>query len=397
MPQFTKRNVRRGVFIALLVLFVIALFFANDQLNAFYRGIKGVLAPFFTGAVIAFVFNVPVRALEKNMKFIKKKDLRRVISITITMLIVLVVIVLVLYLLVNQIVKELTVLLENEQVNIPELKAFVAKLANIDDLTLVDLGNKILDELGTGIESALSGAFAMIGNIAKALINLVLGIVFAIYCLFQKETLVRQGKKVLYAFLTEERADYIVRFVKLTNATFRNFLTGQCVEVCILGTLFAVTMLIFRMPYWLLISTVIAVTAFVPIVGAWGGCAFGVVLMFLDSNPNANPMMNALLFVVISIVIQQFENNVIYPKVVGTSIGLSGMWVLVAVAVGGALMGPAGMILMIPVASVLQTLIREETYKRLDAKNISQDKVPRTPEDAEIKIPVKKRKKKKEQ
>ena len=99
MPQFTKRNVRRGVFIALLVLFVIALFFANDQLNAFYRGIKRVLAPFFTGAVIAFVFNVPVRALEKNMKFIKKKDLRRAISITITMLIVLVVIVLVSYLL----------------------------------------------------------------------------------------------------------------------------------------------------------------------------------------------------------------------------------------------------------------------------------------------------------
>ncbi len=368
MPALTKRNWKKIVVIALIALVVIALFFANEQVSAFYKGIKNVLSPFITGAVIAFVFNVPVRALERKLGFIKNRDVKRAVSITITAVVVLGVITLVLCLLINQIARELMVLMENEKIAIPELRAWVAKLAKLEKLTLQGIFEKIIELLGSGLESALAGAFSMISNVTKALFNLLLGIVFAIYCLVQKETLKRQGKKILYAFFSKERADYISRFVRLTNTTFRDFLTGQCVEVCILGTLFAITMWICRMDYILLISTVIAVTAFIPIVGAWTGCAFGSVLMLLSGDP-----FKALLFVVLSVVVQQFENNVIYPKVVGNSIGLSGMWVLVAVAVGGALFGAAGMLLMIPMASVFQTLIREETNKRLAEKNITDE------------------------
>lgn len=370
MPQLTKRNWRKFFIVSLIGIVVIALFFANEQLNILYKGIKNVLAPFITGTVIAFVFNVPVRALEKRLGFIKNREFRRIISISVTAIVVLSVITVVLYLLINQIVVELDRLLKNENIDIPGLQKFVEKMANLDDLSIREIFTKILEEFEVGFESILLRSFAALKNVTKAIFNILLGTVFAIYCLFQKETLVRQGRKVLYAFFPERRADYIVRIVRLTNSTFKDFLTGQCVEVCILGALFAITMLIFKMPYVLLVSTVIAVTAFIPIVGAWTGCAFGSVLMLLDGDP-----IKALLFVVLSIVVQQFENNVIYPKVVGNSIGLSGMWVLLAVAVGGALFGAAGMLLMIPMASVIQTLVREETNKRLVEKNIAPDKI----------------------
>ena len=147
--------------------------------------------------------------------------------------------------------------------------------------------------------------------------------------------------------------------MRLTNSTFSNFLSGQCVEVCILGALFAICMAIFRMPYIPLISVVIAVTAFIPIVGAWTGCVIGAFLILVE-----NPAL-AVWFVVMFVIIQQVENSMIYPRVVGTSVGLSGMWVLVAVSVGGELMGVLGMFLMIPVVSVLYTIIKEFTNKRL--------------------------------
>jgi predicted PurR-regulated permease PerM len=199
--------------------------------------------------------------------------------------------------------------------------------------------------------------------------DVVIAIVFAVYCLFQKETLARQGRKLVYAFLPEKTADYIVRVLRLTNATFSNFFSGQCIEVCILGSMFAISMAIFRMPYIPLVSVLVAVTAFIPVVGAWVGCVLGAFFILV-----ANPLQ-ALWFVIMFVVLQQIENNLIYPRVVGTSIGLSGMWVLIAVGVGGSLMGVAGMFLMIPVTSVIYTLLTEYTNKHLRNKTIQESKL----------------------
>jgi len=197
--------------------------------------------------------------------------------------------------------------------------------------------------------------------------------VFAIYCLIRKEILASQARRLLYSFVPERISDEVVRILRMTNATFSGFLSGQCLEACILGTLFAIVMSIFRMPYVPLISVLIAVTALIPIVGAFVGCAVGA-FFILVSNP-----MQALWFVIMFLILQQLENNLIYPKVVGKSVGLSGMWVLLAVSVGGAVMGVAGMLFMIPVFSVLYTLLREITEKRIAVREIPREKVNAQP------------------
>jgi len=214
--------------------------------------------------------------------------------------------------------------------------------------------------------------------------NAFIAIAFSIYALFQKENLARQGRRIVYAVFPEHIGDKIVRVFRLTNSTFSNFLSGQCLEVCILGMMFAVAMAIFGMPYIPLISVLVAITAFIPVVGAWVGCIIGAFLIFVASP------MQAVWFVVMFVVLQQIENNIIYPRVVGTSIGLSGMWVLIAGALGGELMGVVGMFLMIPVTSVVYTLIRGWVRKRLKKRPVREEKLEPHPMELPEKMPLKK-------
>lgn len=355
----------------------------TDRVESLYKLLKGVFAPFITGAAIAFVINVPMRAFEGLLKGVKQDKLRRLIAILLTFIAVLLVLSVVFWLLIPQLINTIQSLIPTLQAFLvrvedagrdflnsnPELMEWIFDNTELENFDWASLAQRALSVLSNSLTTILSGAFLAIGSLAGALINLVIAIVFAIYCLFQKETLARQGRKLLYAFLPEKITDSIIRILRLSNSTFSNFFSGQCVEVCILGSLFAVTMAIFRMPYIPLVSVLVAVTAFIPVVGAFIGCAVGAFLM-LVTNP-----MQAVWFVVMFLVLQQFENNVIYPRVVGTSIGLSGMWVLMAVAVGGQLMGVAGMFLMIPVVSVIYTVLRENINKRLGQMQIEPEKL----------------------
>lgn len=380
----TLKNVFLGV-CACIVLYW--LLHATENVKVIFSTIHSIVSPFVLGAGLAFIFNVPMRAIEGFLSRIKNIKIRRVIAIVLTLLLVLLVLALVFYLLIPQLV-------ETIQALIPKMKAFFTKLqtdllnflsanpqieewfvknTDIENLNWAGIVETALSFFGNSLSSILSGMFAAIGSITGALVNVVIAVVFAIYCLCQKETLSRQGKKLLYAFIPETIADKTVRIVKLTNTTFSNFLSGQCIEVCILGGMFAVCMAIFRMPYVPLVSVLIAVTAFIPVVGAWVGCICGAFLILV-----ANPVQ-AIGFVIMFIVLQQIENNVIYPRVVGTSIGLSGMWVLVAIAVGGELFGVAGMFLMIPIAAVIHTLLREVTNKKLQKKDIDPQKLAPEP------------------
>ena len=196
-----------------------------------------------------------------------------------------------------------------------------------------------------------------------------IGLVFALYCLAQKEILARQARRLVYAFLPERISDEIIRVMRLTNTTFSNFISGQCLEAIILGGMFAVVMALFRLPYIVLISVLIALTALVPIVGAFVGCFIGAFLILV------NDPFQAVIFVAVFLVLQQIEGNLIYPKVVGTSIGLPGMWVLASVTVGGEIMGVMGMLVMIPIVSVCYTLLREITYSRVEKRQIDPDKL----------------------
>ena len=179
---------------------------------------------------------------------------------------------------------------------------------------------------------------------------------------FQKEKLHVQIRKVFFAFIPIQKAEAFLKICSLTYQTFANFLTGQCVEAVILGSMFVVTLSILKMPYALLIGTLIAFTALIPIFGAFIGCAVGCFLIFMVSPKQA------ILFIIVFLILQQIEGNLIYPHVVGGSVGLPSIWVLAAVTIGGNLMGIVGMLIFIPLVSVLYTIFREFVYLRLKEK-----------------------------
>jgi len=375
----TLRNIFIGVIACIVIYWILH---ETTRFNAVLAVIKSVLAPFVLGASLAFVFNVPMRAIEGRLSKIGNPRLRRLFAVVVTMLLVLLVLALVFYLLIPQLtdtvqslMPKLTtffVSLEGDIAeflqNNPKLTKWITDNTDIENLEFAGLVEKALSIVGNSVTTIVGSMLAAIGSITGALMNAVIAIVFAFYCLFQKETLARQGRKIMYAFIPEHIADGTIRILRLTNTTFSNFLSGQCIEVCILGAMFAVSMALLGMPYIPLVSVLIAVTAFIPVVGAWIGCACGAFLILV-----ANPTQ-ALIFVIMFIVLQQIENNMIYPRVVGTSIGISGMWVLVAVSVGGALFGVAGMFLMIPLAAVIHTLLREMVNRKLDNKQIDPEK-----------------------
>ena len=259
----------------------------------------------------------------------------------------------------------------------PDLLKTVSSFVDLEKLNLGGIIEKTMNLLGNSMSSIATSTLSVVGGITGALVDGLIGLVFAFYCLASKETLCRQGKKLLYAFLPERISDETLRILALTNRTFSSFISGQCVEACILGGMFAVAMFILRMPYVTLISVLIAVTALIPLVGGFIGCFFGA-FFILVNNP-----MQALIFVIVFLVIQQIEGNLIYPKVVGGSIGLPGMWVLAAVTIGGDLMGVVGMFLMIPLSSVVYTLLREITNKRLVKRQIDPAKLGEATEDSE--------------
>ena len=358
-----------------------------ERVSGIFKVISGVVSPFVLGAALSFILNVPMRAFESLLKGIKNDKMRRLVALVLTFLAVLLILAIVFWLLIPQLIATIQSLIPRLQTFFSNTEVFVRGylqdnpklmdwISNNTDLESFDWGGLVKNTVtmvGNSVSTILGSAVSAIGTLTGAIVDLVIAIVFSLYCLFQKETLARQGRKLLYAFLPEKLSDQIVRIMRLSNSTFSNFLSGQCIEVCILGCLFAVSMAVFRMPYIPLVSVLVAVTAFIPVVGAFVGCIVGAFLMLV------NDPLQAVGFVCMFLVLQQIENNMIYPRVVGTSIGLSGMWVLLAVAVGGELMGVAGMFLMIPVASVLYTLLREYTNKRLANREIDPEKLKEQP------------------
>lgn len=380
----TLRSIFLGIVGCILIYWLLH---ETERVQAFWGLLKKIFSPFVMGACLAFVLNVPMRGIENMLKKIRKPGLRRMVAVLLTFLAILLVIFLVVQLLLPQItatvetlVAKLPDFVSRVQAGVqaflddhPEILNWIVENTDFENLEWTSIVQKVAAFAGNSMTALMNRAIAAIGNVTNGAMNAVIGIVFALYGLFRKEILSRQGRRLLYAFLPERFCDETVRIMRLTNSTFSNFISGQCLEAVILGCLFAVSMLIFRMPYIPLVSVLVAVTALVPLVGAFVGCFLGAFFILVD-NP-----LQAVWFVVMFLVLQQIENNMIYPRVVGTSIGLPGMWVLVAVAVGGQLMGVAGMLLMIPLASVLYALLREITNKRLEKREIDREKLQEHP------------------
>ena len=329
-----------------------------------------VLFPFLFGGAIAFVLNIPMKTFEKKLK------MKRMLAFLLTLLLFFAVIFLVMFIVIPELISTVNSLITQ----IP--KAFYTVQAWVEDLddtlpamlTITESMNinwsKISEEAVSLLQSAGSGilnsTFSIVSGIASAVLTFFVGFTFSIYALFQKEKLSIQVQKILYAFLSEKKSKRVIEIGRLTSDTFEHFLSGQCVEAMILGLMFFISMSIFRLPYALLTGVVIAVTALIPVFGAFIGLVIGSFLIVMVSP------IQALGFVVLFFVLQQIEGNLIYPRVVGGSVGLPSIWVLAAVTIGGKLFGVAGMFLFIPVCSVLYALFREFVFDRLKQKKIPQ-------------------------
>jgi predicted PurR-regulated permease PerM len=387
----TLRNVFLGVGGCILLYWLLH---ETERVRNVYLFLKNIFSPFIIGAGLAFVLNVPMRGIEDMLQSVKKRALRRTIAVVVTFICI----GLVLFLVVRLLLPQMTETVQNLIARLPaffntvldkvkellndnpQLMEWVRANTELENINWSSLVEKIVTYAGTGVTALLGSAFSAIGSLSSGIFNAVISLVFGLYCLFRKEILARQARRLAYAFLPEKICDESIRILRMTNATFSNFISGQCLEAIILGCLFALAMLIFRMPYIPLVSVLVAVTALVPIVGAFVGCFLGAFFILVD-NP-----IQAVWFVVMFLVIQQFENNVIYPKVVGKSVGLPGMWVLLAVTVGGELMGVAGMLLMIPLVSVVYTLLREITNARLEKRGIARIKLQDHPPELRSKL-----------
>ena len=344
------------------------------------KTIWGIIFPFALGGAIAFVINVPMSFLEKmifgKIKAGKKKNkkLARPVSLLLTMILAVGVVVLVMFGVIPQLTRTMGTLMMSIADFIPQMQGWIRDFSH-NNQDIMNYVNQIqfqpdqaiqwgISILGSGAGNMMSTTMSAVSSIVSGLATFFIAFSFACYILFQKEQLHIQIRKVCFAFLSKQKANALLKICSLIYRTFANFLTGQCVEAVILGTMFFVALTVIRLPYALLIGVLIAFTALIPIFGAFVGLAVGVFLMLM-----VNPM-DALIFTITFFVLQQIEGNLIYPYVVGNSVGLPSIWVLVAVTVGGSMMGIVGMLIFIPTVSVIYTLFREWVYARLEKKQL---------------------------
>jgi predicted PurR-regulated permease PerM len=379
--ELNQENIRKIKEIILFTAVMIVCLWKYETVLDILFFLLNILTPFILGGAIAFVLNVPMNFVQRHLfkeERIRNRKVSQKLARPVSMVLVLIavfgIVAIVMFILIPQLGETFANLGRSIQAFIPQLQEWAARLFN-DNKEIMDTvnnlefdWNKIMD---TGINFFKSGAGSVVDSTITAAKSIVSGLttffiafVFAIYILLQKEKLGVQAKKVLFAFVRRGRAEATVEVLSLTYNTFSSFLTGQCVEAVILGSMFAVSMTILKLPYALLVGMLIAFTALIPIFGAFIGCGVGAFLIFM-----VDPM-KALIFVVLFLVLQQIEGNLIYPHVVGNSVGLPSIWVLAAVSIGGSLMGVVGMLIFIPIVSVVYALFREIVYLKLKKNQI---------------------------
>ena len=351
-----------------------------DLLLRILRAILSILSPILIGLILAFILNLLLNPLERlwDKLFLKEsskpivKKLRRPICLLLSFLIVLGVIFAVCFVVIPRLgstvvdmvntisdyVKTLDVRYDDLRVS---LEQYAITLPEID-LGKNDLLTKLTDLLAKAL---LNTTISFTTSVLSAVVNLLMGVVFSIYILAQKETLARQLKKLLYLTFPEQKVTPFLAFLGRVSRTFSQFITGQTIEAVILGTLVLLGMLILRLPYAPVIAVLVGVTALIPILGSWIGAIVGALLILPVS------FMKAIWFVVFLIVLQQIEGNLIYPHVVGKSVGLPGIWVFFAVIVGSGLGGVAGMLLGVPVCAVIYDEVRRAMRKKEAALTVS--------------------------
>lgn len=348
---------------ALLVLGVIYF----ESIFQYLGELLNIIQPFIIGFILAFIFNIPMKFFEKKLTIQNKKK-RRVVSAILSVLLILLVLLLVVMVVVPQVIENVRTLIDN----LPSIFAQAEKWLNyvFEEIRLSpDLLDKINEFQTRFAQTFISTLTAWAPNIASgvshittSVINIFMGFVMAIYMIFSKDKLIRQVKKFAHALFNDQHYQYISEVVKLTGTTFENFLAGQLTESIIIGVLCYIGCMILDIPYASIAAIVIGFTNIIPYFGPIIGAVISSALILFVSP------VKALIFLVFSTLLQQFESNLIYPHVVGNSVGLSALWVLFAVSVGGGLFGIPGMVFGLPTFSVIYELLRRWTNYRLEVK-----------------------------
>ena len=349
-----------------------------DALAGFVSKLWMILSPFVLGAAIAFVLNVPMRFLETRvLKVMDRKAWLSKAKRPVALALVLILTLLVVYLLMSLIVPEVISTLETIARAIPgvirqldeKLQPYDIQLSQmLSDKFRMPTSGELAERLDQMMDLALKGVVfsgSVIGSAYQGILSGFFTIMFVIYFLLGKERLAAQFTRLMRAYLKPARVERILYVCSMSQRTFSGFITGQCLEALILGGMFFIAMSIFRMPYVLLISVLITVTALIPVVGAWIGCIVGALLMLVSSP------MQALGFLAMFLILQQLEGNLIYPKVMGNAIGLPSIWVLLAVVVGDGLLGVVGMLVFIPMTSVGYQLLKEAVDEKFQSGAVS--------------------------
>lgn len=359
-----------------LIWFTVLTLVALWNYKVLFRGICflwRVLLPFVVGCAIAFILNVPMRFFERKL-FGRVGKRAREMSLLLTILIGAGIVVAVLFFAVPELGKTVAHLGENMDALLPKLQQKLVQALSAEpklarwvaalDVSWETLSGYAMRFLRNGAGDFYDFGLQTVRSIVSGFTAFTIAFVFACYLLLQKERIGVQVKKTMYAFMPRDWTEILLAFSSLSEDVFSRFLSGQCLEALILGAMFLVTLLILRIPYALLISVVITITALIPIFGAFVGCAVGVLLIFTEAP------MKALLFLVVFFVLQEVEGDFVYPRVVGRYVGLPSIWVLFAVSVGAGLMGIVGMVLFIPISSVVYSMLKGIVHRRLKERGI---------------------------
>lgn len=376
--KITSDQTKRAM---VLIVFSVFIWWVFGNYQFILRGFNvllGILTPFIIGFVIAFILNKPMSFFEKKLfedgaKFEKVKEkYKRPLSYLITALLFLLIIAIVLLLVIPNLVSAGEDLAQKNPAyweNVEEyIKTSSIKYSGINDwvqgIDFQEINDSMLSFVSGQSINWLGSTFSVFSTVIGRIISLGLGFVFSIYFLLQKEDLSLGIKRLIYSVFPLRVADRIIYIGKITRESFSQFILGQSLDALALGSLFFVTMMIFRFPYAMMVSIIIAISAIIPIVGPFIGLVIGAFLIFVESPKMAG------LFIILFLVLQQIEGNLIYPKIVGKASGLPSVWILAAVTLGGSLMGILGIILFVPIFSVIQKLLKEYTDKKLKEKDL---------------------------
>ena len=382
--ELNKNNIKKLIGIITVSLLIFGGLNHFSVLLELLRGFLVIISPFLLGLCFAFLINVLMRKIEKvwDKMFQKKRGkvyqrIQRPACLFLSLLLIVGVIFVILFMIIPEFQKNIIAMWDmfpQYMNNVMEwwnsltqaLLKYSIVLPSME-LNTEEIGKVIADFMSQGGALFLNRTMDITVSIVSTIVNAAVGLVFAVYVLLQKEKLSRQVKKLLFAVLPACRVDSVLELCSLTNKIFTSFVTGQLTEAVIIGTLCFLGMLLLRIPYAAVISVLVGFTALIPVFGAFLGTAVGAVLILVISP------LKALEFVIFIIVLQQLEGNIIYPKVVGKSVGLPGIWVLAAVTAGGSMFGFMGMLFSVPVCSVLYCIVRQAVNHELDKKGIEID------------------------